>query len=500
MQLDVSLVRCGCSFVDSDIMKRKVLTSDVEQSSVRPLLAERTKPRAAAPSQNGTGAVGIERITPGLKSPADGAACRKLKLGRRQPTNSSGQGVKPLISGDEKSALTARPENVITNGESVSRAQTGSDTPSSVKCTLGSRSMSGDAGSGVKTLDDVGCQRTACSTPASSSTAVRQQVRDHQSKLATSQAPSITAGRQLLPNHAAESAKSDRSSALNPKPSIPLNPPKVAGLQKPGVISRPAVYYGVSSRQKDAESASRKDDKVAVSACGKDSKVAVSSSGKDRKGASCTAGVHHKAVKTERVKSDATVKDVLQLLEPDGGVKKTKKKKTLPTSRQVETTPAELCSLKKPRDVSTGSKPGRFIPVSYTHLTLPTSQQVETTPAELCSLKKPRDVSTGSKPGRFIQTFTPTAASLSHHHSVEPDRSDSKNKKKMVMRLQQIENTSLELCSVKKPHDASNCQSKPATFTPSSAVIHHHAGEDMEIDDAINEVVLTCLSLSVDVL
>ena len=440
MQLDVSLVRslrCGCLFVGSDIMKHKVLTSDVEQSSVRPLLAERTKPRAAA--------VGIERITPGLKSPAEGAACRKLKLGRGQSTNSSGQGVKPPISGDEKSALTACSANVVTNGKSVGRAQTGSDTASSVKCTLGSRSMSGNAGNGVKTLDDVGCQRTASSTPVSSSTAVRQQVRDRQSKLAASQTPSITAGRQLLPNHAAGSAKSDRSSALNPKPSIPLNPPKITTLQKPGVISRPAVYYGVSGRQKDAESASRKDDKVAVSACGK-----------DRKGASCTAGVHHKAVKTERVKSDATVKDVLQLLQPDGGVKKTKKKKTLPTS-----------------------------------------QQVETTPAELCSLKKPRDVSTGSKPGRFIQTFTPTAASLSHHHSVEHGSSDSKNKKKMVMRLQQIENTSLELCSVKKPHDAGNSESKPATFTPSSAVIHHDAGEDMEIDDAINEVVWTCLSLSV---
>jgi len=440
-------LHCGLLLVDSD-MKRKFLSSDIGQSSAQRLLAEGSQQRVAGQLQNRSGAVGFESNFPSVKSPSEGASCRKLKLSRRRTTNVAGPGDKPLTASSEKCvnsrpSFTPQPAHAIANRVSACSSPTSVNTTSPVKSLRSPRSVCSNADSYIEvprippTSSTVGCQQTSSSLPVQLVSPVHHQPSNRQSwPSASGQTPRTITGRQASSKHAATgSVNSDAILLLNhSQPCIALRQPKGVNCQKSAVISSPAVYYGVKSQQNDA----------------------ASSSGKDSKGASCiTAGVHHKTAAADRAKSGAAVKDVLQLLQPNSGVMK-KKKPTAQTPQRVESTPVELCHPKKPRDVT----------------------------------------STDNKAGRFIQTFTP-ASTTSPDCAAEAG--DLNSKKKMMHMPQRVKS------SARKSRDVSRVN-KPATSTPHSTVSCHHSaavpglGEDMEIDDTVSEVVQTCLSLSTDVL
>ena len=487
-------------------MKRKLPTSNDGLSSKRPAPAEASTQRVADRLQNGTGAGGIHRDS-SLKSLSGGAACRKLKLGRTRSPDRSAQ---PLTASSEKrhkvpslfspppeSAIAAeqsasrsrvltacgpRPADVVVTGQSPNSSSTFTSTPSSVKSVPHSRSMSANAQSCVMPsvrLDKVNTASTVCQQPC----------KNCPSRPASSmQAPKSTHGPQSLSKHTAGCLNSRRGAVLNsPKPHIPANPaklencqkseritvensptekiplnspkgfkcrkatavtalnparasyvpsnpPKGYNHQKSAVISSPAVYYDVCYPQKNAVLCSLRDRMVTSS----------------------TDSVYHKGLKTEKFTTDATRKDSSQLPQPSCGMTTTIKK------------------------------------------AVPTAERVEKTAIELCGPKKPSDVSSVSKPGKFVPTFTPVSTP-SHQYRAETSPSNSKRTTSLSP---QVEKAVTELQSL-GTLDADKV-SKPATFTPSSTESRYHtaepawtSGEDMDIDVAISEVVFACILPSV---
>jgi len=271
-----------------------------------------------------------------------------------------------------------------------------------------------------------------------------------------------------------DSVVSSAASTLlrSPRSNVPLNPPKhVSGL-KSAALSSPAVHRGgVSDQQKDAASSSRKSSN----------------------GAPCTANIHHhKSELTERVKSDGSVISAASTafrpasLGPSIAFWKTDHVKSGSTLNCALQSPQPNCDVSKKKKKKKKKK------------TVSTPQPVEGTPLGLGSLKKPHDISAGCKPRMFVETFTPYSTQRSHSAAV-PCCSDSKTTSTECLT---VKSALSQLSSFEKTRSVGEV-TKPATFMPSSAVSHHHHaeepddGDDMEIDDTINEVVSTwvCVSL-----